>query len=414
MKYLFAILLFLTASSVFAQWECRSRLSANLKPLYSGSDFNWAGELTGSVGYLNNSVLASGMVFAGVDYTHNNHQLFVEGGLKYWYSHNFDLDYNFSKSMVGLREVSYSYSAPTFELHAGLHQIDVADYFLVNERAWGASFKKSVGAFDLNFAAATVTKDFSRNGVFCTTGYLYDIVSIRNYSIGSSWGDTNFAALSFSKKRAAKKAPSTSSDDGFDEFESVVSSTKEKIELRSWGAIIYSEFGNYYIQPQFYGGLTGELKLGNVVTLNGEALFQQVDFNRAMIFYGQAEKEIEWKSGDISMFQLMFLGKRDIDDGAVAMLRFSNLFLGDVFRMDVIDMPLINVTVKHQFTNQQLSMKMQYTQQLLGDRMKELDGSVGKFFFNKRLRLTALAGIMKSDQLTNWSKLARLEMRIFF
>jgi hypothetical protein len=415
MKYPLLILLLLAGPTVFAQWECRSHLVANLKPLYNGSDLNWGIELIGSAGYLTNSKIASGMAFLGLDYTRGNHQLYAEGGFKYWYNQNLNLDYTFTKNMFGVREVSYSYASPSFDLRVGLHQMNLSDYFLVNERAWGTSISKNVNGFNFNMAAATVTKDFSRNGIFCTNSYLYDIVQTRNYPLGSAWGETNFAAFSFNKKKGEKKSETIADSDGFEEFTPVSTEQAGKgLRLKSYGGLLYSEFGSYYTRPQMYGGLMTELALGNLATMKAEGIYQQVSGNRAFILYLQAEKEKIWQSGNISSLQFLFLGKQNLDEGAVAMPRFSNLFLSEVFRMDVIDMPLINFSAKHQFTNQQLSLKVNYTRQLKGRQMQEFDCSAGKFFFNKHLRVTALTGLMKSEELENWAKLARIEMRIFF
>jgi hypothetical protein len=415
MQHRILIVLLLLANAAFAQWECRSHLAANLKPLYNGSNMNWGAELIGSAGYITNSEIANGMAFLGTSYTLGNHQFYAEGGYKYWYNRNLDLGYNFTKGMLGLRELSYNYSSPTVDLKLGLHQINVSDYFLVNERAWGASIGKTFGDFSLNATVATVTKDFARSGIFCTNSYLYDIVSSRNYPLGNNWGDTNFASFSFNKKKSSKKAETQTDSDGFEVFEPIdTNKTKKGVELKSWGGIVYTEFGSYYSQPQLYGGLMSEITLGELATIKAEGIYQQVGGNRAGIFYLQAEKEKEWKSGNISTLQLLFLGKYDIDEGAIAMPRFSNLFLGEVFRMDAIDLPIINFSAKHQFTKPQLSLKLQYSKQLQGTNMQELDLSAGKFFFDKHLRLTAITGMMKSDELDNWAKLARIEMRFFF
>lgn len=415
MRYLITIVLLVAANAAFSQWDCRSNLAAHLKPLYSGSNISWGAELVGSAGYLTNSEIANGMAFMGAGYTLGNHQFYAEGGSKFWYNQNLDLDYTFTKGMFGLRELSYNYSSPTFDLKIGLHQMNVSDYFLVNERGWGASVGKTLGNFSLNATAATVTKDFARNGIFCTNSYLYDIVSSRNYPLGNNWGDTNFASFSFTKKKSSKKTISQTDRDGFEEFEPVeTNNTNKGVELKSWGGIVYAEFGSYYLQPQLYGGLMTEIALGKLASIKAEGIYQQVGGNRAAILYLQAENDHEWKSGNLTTLQLLFFGKYNLDEGAIAMPRFSNLFLGEVFRMDAIDLPLVNLSAKHQFTNQQLSLKLQYSQQLQGTDMKELDLSAGKFFFDKHLRLTAITGLMKSDELENWAKLARMEMRFFF
>ena len=409
------LLCLLLSTRLFAQWECRSHLAANLKPLYSSSDLRWGLELVESGGYITHAAIANSMAFFGLDYTHNSHQFYLEGGWKYWLNKDLDLDYRFTKSMFGLRELSYSYTTPDFNFRLGLHSINAADYFLVNERAWGTSIGQRLGAFHLNMSAASVTKDFARNGIFCTNGYLYDIVPSRNLSLGDQWGDTNFAAFSITRDLGAAQTTETdSASDGFDTFEPTKKTEAKGMHLKSYGGILYTEFGNYYDKAFLLGGLTGELALGKTARLKGELLYQQATENRAMIFFLQAEKEKEWASGNVSSVQLTYLGKQDWDKNAMAMPRFSNLFLGEVMRMDVIDLPLINLSLKHQFIDQQLSLKLQYSKQLQGQEMQELDFSVGKFFFKKHLRATLISGLMNSKELPSWSKLAKLELRAFF
>lgn len=415
MRGIILAFLLLTGASAFAQWECRSHLIGNIKPLYNGSNLGWGAELIESGGYLTNREIASSMAFWGVNYTLENHQLYAEGGFKYWYNKDLDLGYTFTKRMFGLRDLSYGYSAPKFDARIGFHQMGASDYFLVNERAWGASLNKTLGGFRLSASAATVTKDFARNGIFCTNSYLFDIVSTHNYTLGNSWGDTNFASFAFSKKKTEKKAAPQTDSDGFEVFEPTgETDNKSRWGVNSWGGVFYSEFGNFYEKSFVYGGLMTEIALGNLATVKAEGIYQDATDNRAVLYYLEAEKQKEWKAGNVSTFQFLFIGKHAVDEGALAMPRFSNLFLGEVFRMDLIDVPLINVSAKHQFRSQQLSLKLNYSEQLQGENMQELDFSAGKFFFDKRLRLTALTGLMKSDELESWAKLARLEMRIFF
>ena len=249
MKLLTSIIfIFITVTSN-AQWECRSNLSGHLKPLYNGSNINWAAEVIGGAGYLTNSSIANGMTFLGVDYTKNNHQFFVEGGVKYWNKNDFDLNTGFSQTITGLRELSYSYNSPLTTMRVGLQQMRTADYFLLNERAWGASLNQKIGGFEMNVSAATVIKANARNGTFCSNGFLYDIVPVRNYPLGNTFGETNFMALTLNKDRTKENKSILSSEakdefDEFSEFESTENQTNPF--LKSYGAILYSEFGNYY------------------------------------------------------------------------------------------------------------------------------------------------------------------------
>ena len=414
-KYL--ILSFLiTSFSAFAQWECRSNLSGHLDSFKEDGKLSWGAELVTSGGYLSHSTISNAMAFYGLDYSKNNYQLYLEAGIKYWNQYDMDLSGSFSKFQPGLRELSYNYFTPNFDLSIGLQQMTLADYFLVNERALGASLSQKVGDFDLQFNAGTVLKGFSRNGTFCANCFLYDIVPSRTLPLGNTLGETNFAALSFRKKITPKdEKTSGGSDDEFSDFDDFESVTKSKAPfLSSYGAILYGEFGNYYSKAQLHTGATAEFNLGQFATLKAEGLYQYAENNQALLLYLQANKNWDWTNGNASSLQLTFLGKQNIDDNAIMTARFANLFLGEVFRMDAIDLPLLNVSAKHRFIDQQMSIKLQYSQQIKAQEMKELDFSVGKYFFNKHLRSTLITGVMTSKELTDPAVLAKVEIRYFF
>lgn len=403
-----------------AQWECRSHLAANLNPVSRGIPLSWAGEIIASGGYLTDSYIANSMAFLGTELQLNRLQFYVEGGVKYWYKQDHALNTVFSASRFGLRELSANYTANRFKLTVGLQQMQSSDYFLLNERVAGLNLQYSSSGWNWQLAGGTVTKNFSRNGIFCSTAYLYDLLPNRTEPAGTGWGDTNFASLSFSREIGSHKPkPTPKTDaDGFevtDEFEAFdARPSKPKFGLKSFGAIVYSEFGSYYANARFYSGLNAGLSLSGAGSLKAEALFQAVADNQTMLYYLIWEKTAEWKNKNQTTLQLQYLGAGNDNLSTASLPRFSNLFWGEVFRMDAVDLPLLNASVKHQFTARQLSLKLQYSQQLKDDKMQELDFSIGKFYLKKHLRLTALTGLMNSEQLNNWAKLARLEMRIFF
>jgi len=406
-------------SQAFAQWECRSHLASNLKPLYKNSNLSWAAELEASGGYLTNSYIGNGMAFLGADLTFTRVQFYAEGAYKYWYNQDPDLNETFTQSRFGLRELSANFFGNNFNLRLGLHQMQAGDYFLLNERALGASVNYSAARTRFVLATGTVTKDFSRNGIFCSTAYIYDIVPSRTPSAGTNFGDTDFATFSFQKELSHKPAKTaTNTKDEFDSFEEFTdfgdTSTKNKFGFASYGGIIYSEFGSYYDNPLIDFGLNTAFNLGAVGMAKVEGIYQSANDNKTWLLFAQLEKEFQSKSGNLTTLQASYLAKNNIGEPTTTLPRFSNLFFGEVFRMDLVDLPLINASFKHQFTNKDLSLKLQYTRQLKDEKMRELDFSIGKFYLKKHLRLTAITGIMNSDDLREWVKLARLEMRVFF
>ncbi|MDC0584427.1 hypothetical protein OAO55_01720 [Bacteroidales bacterium] len=416
MKKTIVAICLLTSMTVFSQWECRSNLTGHLKPISEGSNINWAAEVNGSAGMLSENSFANSMAFLGVDYTKNNHQIFFEGGAKYWYEYDTELSSQFSNAMLGLRELSYNYFSQKTVLNLGLQQMQLADFILVNERAWGGSISHKIGNLHLQLNAATVTKDFARNGTFCANCYLYDIVPSRTYPLGNTWGETNFAGFSFKKKIDNSKSSSTNDEfSEFADFESFddVGNESKKL-LQSYGGFLYSEFGTYYNETQLFAGVSGEFSLWNFANLKAQGIYQNVSNNNALLIYLKGERSLDWKSGDISTFNATFLGKINIDENATAMPHFSNLFMGEVLRMDMADMPLINVSAKHRFVDKSLSCKLAYTKQLKGLNMEEANLSISKNFINKHLKTTLITGFMNSDELNKTYGLAKIEMRVFF
>lgn len=416
-------LLFVGLTSNYSQWECRSHLVSNLKPFYSGSKISWAAEISGSGGYVSSDPVTTSMGFLGLDFSNNNHQLYFEGGLKYWYRKDINKEYDYSKYLPGIRECSYSYISPIFNLKLGLQQFGGSDYFLLNERGLGASINKKFGDLNVSLDAASVIKSFARNGIFCSNCFIYDVVPSRSLVLGNYIGETNFAAVTVTKKagqKAIKDVGGTAEDisDGFDEFDEIESTEgekeKAKLTLESYGAILYSEFGKYYSNQMLHAGFMGEFSFWNAFMLKAEGLFQTCPDNNALVYFLKAERLFNWKSGNVSTLNMAYIGKYNLDGEIALVPRFSNLFYGEVYRMDLVDMPLINVSIKHQFTESKLSLKLQYSRQLKEQHLEELDFSIGKFVVNGHLRITMLSGAMRHSEMKGVTGMGRLEMRFFF
>ena len=80
----------------------------------------------------------------------------------------------------------------------GLQSSTFDDHYLLNERIAGANLKLDLGKWKLNAYGGSVTKDFARNGIFCTTGFIYDLSTGQESALlGNSLGDKNMAGFSF-------------------------------------------------------------------------------------------------------------------------------------------------------------------------------------------------------------------------
>lgn len=399
MKRLTTIILLVIVANccAYAQWECPSRLGATFKPI-GNSNFMWSTEITTSAGWIKDNYAGNAMVFWGLNYGIGRSSFYAEGGLKAWMrGTNKELSFSddanatvthksdrTSKILPGLREAFYRYSGENSTFTLGLQSAKGDEEYLLNERIVGANYALSSKNIKFNAITGSVMQDFARNGRFCTLGYLYnDIVVGRPRSfVGNAFGDTNFGmlTLSFSPEKKA------------DEFGSGTSSL---LSLDKIGGVAYSEFGSQINNAVFTGGLYSEISLSGI-QLKPEILYQSSLNNKAVIYNFSAEKMFQWSTNQTTRLYARYVGFSAIDDNARPINSFSNLFMGDVLRQDVLENPIVMVGLKHSFTNIKTSLKIQGILQtkaspLGGDygfvtddysspltKMKELDFGISK------------------------------------
>lgn len=406
------------ATTVRAQWECPSQLAAFLKPV-GNTGLYWGSELTGGAGYLDKNWIANGMGLVGIDWSNEKSTFYLEGGLKYWNRYDIDASKDHDNAHIGIRELYYQYKASHSELTVGVQSSRLEDDYLLNERVLGANLKLSRGKWTLNMFGGTVTKDFARNGTFCNVGYLYDIMPGRQRSlIGNSIGDTNLASLSL-KYQPGKQVKKATSGDEFssDEFSQGLDSPSpnkaDRLKIESIGAIVYHEFGDWIATKFVTTGLFARAEWGNGWSFKPEILFQAATDNNAMIYSFRLEKMLGGENSKTN-FSLRYLGKTNIDNNAHVLNSFSNIFAGDVIRLDAIDLPFIQAGLKYSLPKQKIHFKTQLASQVNGNSsMKELDFEAGKRF-GKHLQVNALSGIIRSNLLNNDAVLGRIEFRYNF
>lgn len=406
------VLMLTVSCSAAAQWECPSRLGGLLKPI-GQSDFSWGAEITTSAGWRKDNYAGNLMGFMGLNYTKGANTFYVEGGVKTWvrgsskqysYADNDTAvathkDDRTDKVMLGLREAFYRYSGAKNTLTLGLQSAKSDDPYLLNERIVGVNYIYLSNKFKLNVLGGSVMQEFARNGRFCTMGYLYNdiVVGRPRLLLSNHFGKTNFAMVT------AAFMPEKSTD----EFGSGAQSL---FSLDKIGAVAYSEFGSVLPHPVALGGLYSELNFADII-LKPEVLVQTSKGNNALVYNVTAEKMFTWSPKQTTRLFAQYFGYTAIDKGAKAVNSFSNLFLGDVLRQDVLDGPLVSVGIKHSFTPLKLSLKLQGTMQtkastMGGDwgfikddvgsqltRMKELDLSASKNF-GKNWWLNATFGLL--------------------
>lgn len=419
MKRVILAALFLAAGSViYAQWTCPSRLGGALKTIDS-SHFSWAAEVEASAGWVKDSYASNMMVFGGVNYTNGSHTLYLEGGVKGWLRGS-DNEWEVTdggettvnsdqthKVLPGLREAFYKFDNQKNTLCVGLQSAHGDEDYLLNERVVGLNYTYRTNAVKVNVIGGSVMEDFARNGRFCSMGYLYnDIVVGRPRNVmGINFGDHNFAMASLSF------TPQKEGDEFGDDAASVFSVSKV-------GFVGYSEFGSLMDNLLLTGGVYGEFLLSDV-SIRPEVLMQTNTDDNAVIYNLTVDKKVEWSNGQNTRFYARYVGYYALDDGARPANSFSNLFMGEVLRQDVLEAPVAQLALKHSFTKIKGSVKLQGTLQVnpskIGTgaddfvpddythptlpRMKEVDLSLTKNF-GEHVWLEATCGFLNYPNLT--------------
>ncbi len=414
---------FLFISRLYAQWECSSQLGAWLKPA-GNSNLFWGAELTGSGGSIAGNLIFNSLGFLGLDWSTDKSTLYAEGGYKYWrlVRNDLDLPTTFDNAHWGIREMFYQYHSGSGKLTLGIQSARFDDDYLLNERMVGLSYKLNKGAWALNFAGGSVTKDFARNGNFCSVGYLYDIIPDRERSlIGEVPGETNLvgATLRFSpSKWETTKQQSAHPDDEFssDEFSQSLtganSNEPKALSISSIGLASYNEFGDWIDNPIWLGGMFAEFNLFSGIDFRPEVLYQSAKGSHALIYSLILERNWELSKSRTNI-SFRYIGLSAIDEGAKALNSFSNIFAGDVLRLDAMDLPMFQAGIKYTLPAIKTHLKLQYSAQTSGSPMKEFDLSAGKKF-GKRMQVNAVGGLVNAASLGDTRKLGRVEFRFYF
>lgn len=459
------ILLLITSISAYSQSECRSILGAHLTPV-GKTPFSWAIEETAAFGFMSDRTIGNNLLFTGLDFTKKTHTVYFEGGFKGWknslgatgkgnnHGSGFDLGSfgPFQQSRLGVREAYYNYRKNTFNLIIGLHTTQLDDYFLVDERAIGIDYKQSFGALSVNANVSTVLDDFVRMGNFCTVKYIYN--TIKGHSdpyIGNAFGETNFSSIVISWKPSEKGTWKKENDADFDEFKSIdekdefksfeedefksvdeddefksiedkefkeIEPKKSQFDfsnmINSYGLIIYEEFGDSVPDIKNYFGAMISLEFPYKFKLKIEVLNQLITNQNTVGYYINLNKNINWKAG-LSSLNITYAGKYEITENTNFYAAYSNLFMGEVMRMDLWDMPLIGFEAKHSFKSKlKPYLKIKAVQQLTPINTGALDFESG-FQFLKHCKFTGIFSKIHSDLLpekTNY--LVRFELRVAF
>lgn len=419
-------------SMSWAQWECPSRLGASLAPIGS-SNFQFGAEFTHSLGLMNvystgekgeelsNMVkISNDMLFMGLNYSMGKSSFYAEGGFKYWsrvdsiFEDGHD---NFSYSeydsilqdsvlvefkddstagetaglVPGLRELFYSYRGENNALTLGLQTAKSDDYYLVNERIVGLNYRFTYGRWEANLLGGSVLSAFARNGTFCSVGYMQSIIPRRERSIiGRGFGQTNLVSLTamVHPSMEVSAAPTSEGNEFSNEFSSEfgdgnAESSAKMLNWKTLGLAIYDEFGSWVETSALVVGLFTELEFAESFSVKPEVLYQTSKNNTGVIYSVEGDLHTSWDNGWQTKALVRYLGMSAMDSLAKPGTSFSNIFAGEILRLDSRDMPFLQVGLKHSFSEIKTSVKLQMAKQLsqreLSDQEKAL-GLEGKKF----------------------------------
>jgi len=354
------LLLCLFSTCVYAQWDCPSRIGGSLKPLSGLSDnFTWATELITSTGYAGDLGISNAMSLVALDYSTNHITVYVEGGLKGWTRYGSD-GYVNSGHSFGLREGFIQYRGNNQLLNLGLCSTKGDDPYLLNERVLGMNYQLELGSLRLHAITGTVQKQFARNGNFCTVGYLYNIVSGRERALlGDALGETSLALLTLTYKPCSANHPS----DEFTTMETNESNGQSPKNSRlfkatQYGALLYHEYGSLISQQALFSGLFAQTELAGVI-IKPEIILQSATSNQLLIWNLTLEKQYRWSNNQQTKFFGRYIGTVSIDSSASVLNSFSNVFAGEVLRLDALELPLLQVGIRHSVPRFKCSVKLQ-------------------------------------------------------
>ena len=458
-KVLIGGILVFSTFTANAQMDCRSMLGAHLTPVTENSNISWGVEGTVAPGIMTSpyengksTTIGGGMLIGAMDFSFlNNHSFYVEGGYKNWTNSEF-VESTKSNRPVGMRQAFYSFTNTNTKIKFGLHESRLGNFIMLDDRIMGLSINQNIGAFTVDASVGSVSSSFTRMGKFCANRHIYGVLS-PNYTenIGTKIGETNLAGVvinwnpNFVKAEVSGVEEASEFDDEFastdefnnndefhenhdfnefgsnDEFsEDNVTELKQKssfISVKNIGLIFYSEFGNesYIPDSKLYTGFIADINLPFNIFMQASSIYQNMQNNNSFVYIAKIGKSKIWENASNTKLSGAYIGKVNIDDNALFQPLFSNLFIGEIMRMDATEFPLWQVALKHRFPGKlKMHVAVKAVAQTDNNKTNEQDIEFGLMAFKNHIKLTLIGSRVETLALPEDFYMARLEMRVAF
>lgn len=428
--FAFIIALLLT-NAVFSQMDCRSTLGAHLTPFHKNVPILWAIEGTMAPGIMTSpyndtdiTKLNGGMILGALDFTIlKKNNLYFEGGYKNWKTSDFVNETGTQSSKnFGMRQAFYSFNATNTKIKLGLHETKLGSFPIVDERILGISVDENIGAFSFNVRGGTVMKNFARMGVFCSNRHLYGIISPNfTENIGKKPGDTNLAGIAINwNPQYEKPSIDNSTADELSEF-SDESSLKEaetnNFQITNVQLLLYDEFGsaNFIPENKLYVGTFIDMNLPLYISFLAGGVYQNLQNNNTLVYHANVAKLHTWQNGSNSKISVGYIGKIDFSAGAIFQPIFSNLFLGEIMRLDVADFPLWKAEIGHRFPGKlKFNVSVKAVGQINGWNTNEQDLELGILTLMNHLQVTLIGSRVNTSLTPEDFYMLRTELRLAF
>jgi len=420
--------------NILAQSECHTALGAHLKPIKS-TGVSWATEGMFTQGKMTDRDYTQVMFLTGLNLTSKDfkHQLYTEGAFKYWWNtktgavegqggsgEHFTSFSPPKKKHVGIREMFYQYKTSKSTLKLGIQSFNSSDFFMVNERLLGANYSFTSGGVSVNSMLATSHRDFAKMQNVCGTRHVYRIIRGGKVDfVGNRLFESNLFLTSVTYTPANKiSSGNTDSPESIDEFESFntfdefessenIKTTKDI--LKTIGLIYYQEFGTVFHTNKNYAGAFAELNLPFDVNFKAEGVYQIINQEDVWLAYANLSRLFLLSNSSVKLNAGYF---HKFKSETPFYPSFSNLFLGEIIRLDSKEIPLGFANIKYKFQHKlKPFVGIGGAWQFTGNYSREIDITIGSHII-KSLRAYAVFSRVQSSSLDKDYYMGKIEVRI--